>query len=270
MDELFSCRNCIHNCGQSLTIGPGSGFCLQHDSVIWEPGQTTCKYLHRKDLPQFVVEEGVREHAAEFAGFPLLVSLQTKKPIERIRYSEEFRWEKRNFDPTINAIAQYCKVEPRWRWISAFSGGVDGRRSLTHSSLIRHYMDHCGTWKSSYRLVLGLVEEIDMQPQFDHRDLIAENGTPASTLAEEALLDVVLVRIGALQEYGWHAGLEPLMWASDAVNGSLSKMNWPSLQSELAAKRPYWIDLIISSAKSHNEFFPAPEASTEVDRAVDE
>ena len=24
MDELFSCRNCIHNCGQSLSIGPGS------------------------------------------------------------------------------------------------------------------------------------------------------------------------------------------------------------------------------------------------------
>jgi hypothetical protein len=35
MDELFSCRNCIHNCGQSLLIGPGSGFCLQHESVIW-------------------------------------------------------------------------------------------------------------------------------------------------------------------------------------------------------------------------------------------
>ena len=79
MDELFSCRNCIHNCGQSLLIGQGSGFCLQHESVIWEPDRTTCKYLHRKDLPYFVVEEGTREHAAEFAGFPFLVSLDHEK-----------------------------------------------------------------------------------------------------------------------------------------------------------------------------------------------
>jgi len=63
------------------------------DSIIRDPGRTTCKYLHRKDLPYFVVDEGVREHAAEFAGFPLLVSLETKEPIEQIRYSEKLRWE---------------------------------------------------------------------------------------------------------------------------------------------------------------------------------
>src|SRR5262245_27949066 len=88
MDELFSCRNCIRNAGQSLLIGTGSGFCLQYESVIRDPDRTTCKYLHRKDLPCFVVEEGTREHAAEFAGFPLLVSLDTREPIEQIRYSE--------------------------------------------------------------------------------------------------------------------------------------------------------------------------------------
>jgi len=269
MDQLFSCRNCIHNCGQSLTIGPGSGFCLQHDSIIWDPGRTTCKYLHRKDLPHFVVDEGVREHAAEFAGFPLLVSLETKEPIEQIRYSEKLRWEKGNFDPTIHALAQYYKVQPRWGLISAFSGGVDGRRSLTHSSLVRHYMDRCGTWKSSYRLVLGLVEEIDTQPQFDSRELITENGTAAPVAAEEALWDVVFVRLGALQEYGWHAGLESLMWASDQINGSLAEMNWPHLQSELASKRQDWIDLIITSAKSHNEFFPVPEAFSGADHGVE-
>src|SRR5204862_1963992 len=99
MGELFSCRNCIHNSGQSLLIGQGSGFCLQHESVIWDPDRTTCKYLHRKDLPYFVVDEGTREHAAEFAGFPFLVSLDAKEPIERIRYSERLRWEKGTFDP---------------------------------------------------------------------------------------------------------------------------------------------------------------------------
>src|SRR5436190_1190299 len=99
MDELFSCRNCVHNCGQSPNIGPGAGYCLQHDSIIWEPERTTCKYLHRKDLPHFVVEEGVREHAAEFAFFPRLVTLDSKQPIEQMHYSEKFAWERGSFDP---------------------------------------------------------------------------------------------------------------------------------------------------------------------------
>ena len=167
MDELFSCRNCIHNCGQSLSIGRGPGFCLQHESVVWDPDRTTCKYLHRKDLPYFVVDEGIREHAAEFAGFPFLVSLDTKSAIERIRYSERLRWDKGTFDPIDHALAQYYRTEPRWRLISAFTGGVDGRRSLTHCSLIRHYLYQCGTWKSSYRLIMGLLQEIDLEPRFD-------------------------------------------------------------------------------------------------------
>src|SRR5208282_4055783 len=32
------------------------------------------------------------------------------------------------------------------------------------------------------------------------------------------LWDVIFVRMSAIQEYGWHAGLERLIWASDAVN----------------------------------------------------
>ena len=135
MDELFSCRNCIHNCGQSLNIGRGTGFCLQHDSLIPEPGRTTCKYLHRKDLPSFVVDEGVREHAAEFALFPRLVTLDTKESIERIRYSEKRGWEDGTFDPLTHALAQYHKSSPKWVFIQAFSAGVDGHRSLAHASL---------------------------------------------------------------------------------------------------------------------------------------
>ncbi len=259
MDELFSCRNCIHNAGQSLLIGQGSGFCLQHESVVWEPDRTTCKYLHRKDLPYFVVEEGIREHAAEFAGFPFLVSLHEKKSIERIPYSEKLRWEKKSFDPVVHSLAQYYKVQPRWILISALSGGVDGRRSLTHSSLVRHYMYQCNTWKSSYRLVLGLLEEIDIKPQFEPREIVRSEGTSDAEAAEEATWDVVFARLNAVQEYGWHAGLETLMWASDALNGSLAELNWPGLQAELATHRASWIKLIISSAKKHHEFFPTPE-----------
>jgi hypothetical protein len=60
------------------------------------------------------------------------------------------------------------------------------------------------------------------------------------------------------------------MWASDQLSGSLADVNWPHLQSELASKRQYWIDLIIRSAKSHNEFFPVPEAYSDTDHGVEE
>ncbi len=270
MDELFSCRNCIQNCGQSLFIGPGSGFCLQHESVIWEPEQTTCKYLHRKDLPFFVVEEGTREHAAEFTGFAGLASLHTKKPIEPIRYSEKLRWEKGSFDPIVHALAQYHRFEPRWGLISAFSGGVDGRRSLTHSSLVRRYMKHCDNWTSSYRLVLALLEEIDILPQFDHRSLVSPDGASNGEVAEQAIWDVVLTRLSALQEYGWHAGIESLMWATDAVNGSLAELSWQGLQQELSTLRGPWAQQIISSAKEHHQFFPPREPHASADDGLPE
>ncbi len=263
MDELFSCRNCIHNCGQSLNTGNGAGYCLKHSSVISHPDRTTCKYLHRKDLPHFVVDEGIREHAAEYALFPRLVSLDTKEPIERIVYSEKYYWEKREFDPLTHALAQYFKAERRWVVIQAFTAGADGQRSLAHASLVRHYMDHCGTWTSSYRLVLGLLEEIDETPAFTRRALFVSDGSSAQETAENALWDVVFVRLSAIQEYGWHAGLETLMWVSDAVNGSLVELNWTRLQGELSSLRDKWIGEVISHAKAHDAFFPKPEIEEE-------
>ncbi|MCI0377737.1 MAG: hypothetical protein L0215_09035 [Gemmataceae bacterium] len=239
---------------------------MQHDSVIPEPERTTCKYLHRKDLPQFVVEEGIREHAAEFAVFPRLASLNTKTPIERIPYSEQYQWEQNSFDPIVHSIAQYYKVEPRWVLISAFAGGVDGRHSLTHGSLIRHYMDRCGTWTSSYRLVLGLLKEIDVEPQFAAEALVqSQNGAPSDASLLDAVWDVVYVRLSAIQEYGWHAGLEPLMWASDTVNGGLSKMNWSRLQEEFHQHRDAWVHLVIEHAKQHDAFFPAADRNSPIE-----
>lgn len=263
MDELFSCRNCVHNCGQSLMVGRGPGFCLQHESVIWNPERTTCKYLHRKDLPHFAVDEGIREHAAEYAGFPRLATLDTKEPIERIRYSEKFQWERRQFDPILHSIAQYYRVEPRWILISAFAGGVDGRRLLTHGSLVRHYMDHCNTWTSSYRLVLALLEEIDSQPYFSPTELLNGDTSSVEEAANYALWDVVYVRLSALQEYGWHAGLEELRWVGDAVREGLAEMSWPRVQHDLGRLRDSWVELIIRHASKHKSFFPPPPDDSE-------
>jgi hypothetical protein len=258
MDELFSCRNCIHNSSQSINIGRDAGFCLKHNSVLFSPDKSTCKYLHRKDLPQFVVDEGVREHAAEFAFFSGIVELATHVPVTRIQYSERFVWERHKYDPLIHSLAQYRKTSPSWVFIQAMSSGIDGRRGLAHAGLIRRYMNHCGTWKSSYRLVLALVQELPVEPRFSKDDLnVGEYGDPEQ-VCQEALWDVVFARIGGIQEYGFHAGIESLMWATDELNGGLSTLDWSILKSELVVKSQEWTETIIAHAVNEGVFFGAP------------
>jgi hypothetical protein len=120
-------------------------------------------------------------------------------------------------------------------------------------------MDRCATWTSSYRLVLGMVQDIDVQPEFGSKELLLSDGPDLEAAHTEAIWDVVFVRLSALQEYGWHAGLESLMWASDAVNGSLAELNWRKLQDEFSKLRESWVGTIIGHAKEHSAFFPAPD-----------
>jgi hypothetical protein len=266
MDALFSCRNCIHNPSQSLNIGQGPGYCLRHSSVIFDSLITTCKYLHRKDLASFVIEEGVREHAAEFAMCPGMANLATKEPIGRIVYSEKFVWERGLFDPLTHAVAQYHKADRSWIFIQSIATGVDGRRSIAYSSLVRRYVNTCETWTSSYRLFLGFVQEVDSTPIFEPRDLFRQYSKQTLEDAnQQALWDVVFSRISALQEYGWHASLEELMWVTDSLNGALSEFNWDRLKVELAAKRQQWTKLIIDHAQNEGVFFPAPTDEVEND-----
>ncbi|MFM8332980.1 MAG: hypothetical protein ACKN9T_14950 [Candidatus Methylumidiphilus sp.] len=259
MEQLFSCRNCIHNCGQSLLIGNGAGFCLKHHSVLYASATTTCKYLHRKDLPSFVVDEGIREHAAEFAEFSNLADLLTHQPIDRIPYSERFVWERRQYDPINQSLAHYHKTKPVWVFLEAMSGGVDGRRMLTHASLVRRYMANCGMWRSTYRFVLSLIHEFPNDPQFSDAELVCGVDDDLDLVRDDARWDVFFVRLGCLQEYGFHSGLPELMWATDHLDGGLSSLDWNAMQNELAVKVPQWSELIVEHARSEDAFFPQAE-----------
>lgn len=126
--ETFSCRNCVQNPIQGLCSGAGYGYCLRWSSVLRQPGSTTCKYHHRKDLPLFLVEDATKEHAAEFSVVPGIADLTTKRRIEMIRYNERRTWKTREYDPQLNAVAGYHRKSdaldeeaPRkWRIIQAF------------------------------------------------------------------------------------------------------------------------------------------------------
>lgn len=255
MLELFSCRNCIHNAGQSLHVGKGQGYCMRHRSVIDDADDTTCKYQHRKDLPHFVVDESRSEHAAEFARFTSLVTLSTSEPVRKTFYSEKYYWEHRQFDPITNALAGYRKADRSWVYIQAFAGGLDGQRALVHSCLTRRYMDHCDTWTSSYRHILSLVDEMKTPPAFAKTALNVPDGDDVNEVEAEARWDVFFARLCGLQEYGWHAGVEELMWASDRMNGSLSELNWDAVVVDLEAVCPEWTEKIIKHAKTNDAFF---------------
>ena len=73
---------------------------------------------------------------------------------------------------------------------------------------------------------------------------------------DEARWDVVFTRISALQEFGYHAGISSIMWATDSLNGGLSNLDWRLLQPELSKMRLTWTNEILDHARTNNVFFP--------------
>ena len=250
MDELFSCRNCIHNSAQTPLIGRGAGFCLMHNSVLKDPGRTTCKYLARKDLPSFVVDEGVKEHAYEYATYSTIVDMPSGKSVDRVFYSEKHAWVTGTHDSLTQILAHSYKIKPTWLFVESLSGGVDGRRLLAHSSIVRRYMANCGTWRSSYRFALSTIKEVSEHPSFNDEDLL-EGST-----VDEAEWDVLFAGISCVQEYGFHSGIETLMWATDQVNGALVDFNLTKARDELSKRSLEWVDLVIRHATDNGAFFP--------------
>lgn len=250
MDELFSCRNCIHNSSQTLLVGRNCGFCLLHRSILRSPERTTCKYLSRKDFPSFVVDEGVKEHAYEFAPYSTIVDLITHEQFSRVPYSEKHAWLKGDFDPIIQILAHSHKVDPTWVFVESLSGGIDGRRLLAHSSLVRRYMANCGTWTSSYRFALSIIKDIAEWPVFSSKDLLLEASS------DNAGWDVFFARISCVQEYGFHSGIEELMWATDQLGEPLLAFNIEAITDTLKEKSHEWLSIVIDHALRHEEFFP--------------
>lgn len=178
-------------------------------------------------------------------------------PVRRLSYSEKLAWERNQFDPITQSLAQYHKTEPSWIFLQAMTGAIDGRRSLTQASLFRRYMDNCGTWRSSYRFALELVQELSSDVFFADRDINANAEDSLSEIEVEAVWDVFFTRLGGIQEYGYHAGIEELMWATDQLNGALLAFDWGSLRHELESKVLEWAELVIRHPKSEDAFFPA-------------
>ncbi len=257
--DLFSCRNCVQNPTQGIALGRGSGYCLQFGSIVEQPERTTCKYLHRKDLPDHLVHEGAAEHAAELADTYGPVDLVTKEQLVRRRYSEQYSWDTGRFDASLHAMALYHRrpaggaPEPvgKWRLIQSYAGSTDARRALAYSSLVRRYMRHCDSWTSSYRLILAQVEEVPEEVFVTAKQLVDGADT------DDALWEVLFCRLSALQEFGWHAGLAALKHPLDGASQKVADGDCKGAYAEMAKHVPTWRQLIINRAKEQGVYFRA-------------
>jgi hypothetical protein len=116
-------------------------------------------------------------------------------------------------------------------------------------------MANRNSWKSSYRLVMAVVQELSDTPYFRDDDLYAEG--EAAPARQEALWDLVFIRLGLLQEYGWHAGLEYLQWIPDALGDAVVDLDWEKLQARLAGLRGEITGMIVGHARQEGEYFAA-------------
>jgi hypothetical protein len=263
--DLFSCRNCVQNPVQGLCSGGGEGYCLKWSSIIRQPEGTTCKYHHRKDLPQFLIEDATKEHAAEFSVISGIANLHTKQRIDPVRYSEKHAWETHHYDPQLSAVAAYHRQSDdddeegsqKWRVIQAFGGSVDGRKALGFASLVRRYMNHCGNWWSSYRFMLGIIEEIDYDVFFRSDDIKGENYATEDEMREQATWEVFFTRISGVQEFGWHASIEALKYPMTELYGYIGD-KWDKLKPALRDAKQSWTETVIELAKNEGRFFPRP------------
>ena len=232
-----------------------------HKSVLKHSERTTCKYLARKDMPFFVVDEGVKEHAYEYAQFSTIVDMPTGESVNRTVYSEKHAWSTGTYDALTQILAHSNKITPTWVFVQSIAGGADGKRLLAHASLVRRYMTNCGTWRSSYRFALSVIKEVSQRPFFATSDLL-EGAT-----ADEAEWDVLFARLSCVQEYGFHSGIDELMWATDHVNGALVELNLSGVRQELDKKSLEWVEMVIRHATDNGAFFPERLLSEETDES---
>ncbi|MFD0894392.1 hypothetical protein KBB96_07010 [Luteolibacter ambystomatis] len=255
MNNPFTCDNCIFNPSQYQELGTRHGFCLKHGSILKHSSHTTCRFLRRKDLPYFLAEEGHKEHASNFSTTKGIVFYWNKHPEEHQNYSEKHAWETRTFDPFLNDVTIYHRTLKKWTFLQALASGRSAVKSVVYSSLLRRYIHRCGPSQDNYRLMLGLTaslaDRIDLEISDFRSDVQAEEFMELRDCYER---EIILLRIYAIQEYGFLSENEDLTWVSDELNGSFLN----SIQEYLDAARnlvPIIQEWIISASKERGTFF---------------
>lgn len=94
-----------------------------------------------------------------------------------------------------------------------------------------------------------MIQELSVSPIFNNTDLKYEEGDIEDEVHEDAVWDVFFTRLAGIQEYGFHSGIEDLMWATDKLNGALVSLDWLKLKNDLNVRIGEWTNMVIEHAK---------------------
>jgi hypothetical protein len=263
MKNPYTCDNCLLNPTQYQEVGTKVGYCLKHDRLLKNSSHTTCHYFRRKDLPFFIAEDGHEEHAKEFPSRDGIVFYHSKYEEEPKHYSERHAWLTNSYDPHLHEVVIYHRMGKKWAYIQAFLSSRNPIKSVISSSLVRRYVQQCGTKSDNYRLLLSLTcdlsESIEMRME-DFRFEITSEEFP--TLKENYLKDIALLKVYAIQEYGAITENEDLMWVTDELNGSLLS-SWKEFSVDVKSLAPIVSSYIVAAAQRRGSFFPEQNAEAD-------
>ncbi|WP_448573626.1 hypothetical protein [Trichothermofontia sp.] len=257
MRNLYTCDNCIYNPSQYQDIGSRHGFCLKYNSLLLQASHTTCKFFRRKDLPLFLAEQGHREHARIFAKTNGIVYYYTHFPQEQKNYSEKYVWENNVFDIYVHEVAIYYKISSqKWTYLQGLLASRNPIKNIMHSSLLRGYIQRCGVEIDNYRLMLALSADLGEPIDLRINDFRVEvSYEEFISLRESYLKDIVLLRLYAIQEYGYLIQDENIIWISDELNGAIES-SWQEFIMAVQGIVPILQQRITASAQHRGTFFP--------------
>lgn len=256
MRNLYTCQNCIYNPSQYLEVGTKTGFCLKHDSLIFQASITTCRFFKRKDLPSFLAEEGIAEHVSEFTSTQGLVNYQTKMQIRKQHYSEEYCWNNDLFDPLLHEVTIYYKMEKKWPFLRAASASRHPIKGLIHSCLVRRYISQCGAQKDNYSIVLDAVLNLKDFPEFKIDDFRMPIEVDQYLAIKDIYAkDITLLKIYGIQEYGELVQDDNIMWATEELNGAV-EYSIPEFINAVNRLIPWLKNTIIRGSQARGTFFP--------------
>jgi hypothetical protein len=238
--DLFSCRNCIHNPSQGLTLGTGSGYCMKWHSLIERPERTTCKLLHRKDLAYFQTEESLREHAEEFASCTSMADLESHAPLVRHPPAESHGAQ---LDPMTRVVITYDTLDkPSLQpgLLNLLAGSTEGRRSLAYASLVRGAIHPGPMPEQAWDWVSGLVDDVDRIVFLEPSEVLGA-GQAGDEAIEAARWEVLYTRLSGVQEVGWHASIDDLMFPMRELHTYVAEQDWNGLIGRLSELKERWM-----------------------------
>ncbi len=263
MRNPFTCDNCVFNPSQYQDLGTKVGYCLKHSSILKNSSHTTCRFLRRKDLPQFVAKESENEHFEQFRRTNGIVFYYNKIQQEKQNYSEKHAWLTNSFDAHLHEVAIYHKTKKKWIFLQALLASRNPIKNVMQSSLVRRYIATCGPERNNYRLILSLTQDLAEPVEIKSQDFrIDLEPEEFNAIKESYQKDVLLLRIYAIQEYGNLIESENIMWISDELNGSFLS-SWNEFTVAVRSLIPLVQTKIVAHAQQAGVFFADQSLNSE-------